>query len=57
MKNYNIGQYLIAIEKLHNGAFSVSAIPDKGETIRRTFYGYTQKQMRQEIAVMVRLGF
>jgi len=57
MKNYTIGEYLIMIEKLNNGAFSVSAIPDSGQTIRRTFYGYTQKQMRQEIAVMVRLGF
>ena len=57
MKNYTIGEYLIVLEKLHNGAVAVSAIPDNGETIRRRFYGYTQKEMRQEIAAMVRLGF
>ena len=57
MKNYTIGEYLIVLEKLHDGAVSVSAIPDNGETIRRRFYGYTQKELRQEIAAMVRLGF
>lgn len=57
MKNYTIGEYLIVCEKLHNGAVSVSAIPDSGETIRRTFYGYTQKQLRAEISSMVRLGY
>ena len=57
MKNYTIGQYLIVLEKLHDGAIAVSAIPDNGETIRRRFYGYTQKELRNEIAAMVRLGF
>ena len=57
MKNYTIGEYLIVLEKLHDGAVAVFAIPDNGETIRRRFYGYTQKEMRQEIAAMVRLGF
>ena len=57
MKTYTIGQYLIVSEKLHNGAISVSAIPDNGETIRRTFYGYTKKELHEQIAAMVRLGF
>ena len=57
MKSYTIGQYLIMLEKLHDGAVAVSAIPDNGETIRRRFYGYTQKELRKEIASMVRLGF
>ena len=57
MKNYTIGEYLIVLEKLHDGAIAVSAIPDNGETIRRRFYGYTQKELRKEIAAMVRLGF
>ena len=57
MKNYTIGQYLIVIERNHNGSVSVSAIPDSGDTIRRTFYGYTTKEMKDEISAMVRLGF
>lgn len=57
MKNYTIGQYLIMLEKLHDGAIAVSAIPDNGETIHRRFYGYTQKELRKEIEAMVRLGF
>lgn len=57
MKTYTIGQYLIVSEKLHNGAIAVSAIPDNGESIRRTFYGYTKKELRKQIAAMVRLGF
>lgn len=57
MKNYTIGEYLIVIEKLHDGGISVSAIPDNGETIRRRFYGYTKKELRNEIAAIVRLGF
>ena len=57
MKTYTIGQYLIVFEKLHDGGISVSAIPDNGETIRRRFYGYTQKELRNEISAMVRLGF
>jgi hypothetical protein len=57
MKNYTIGEYLIVLDRNHDGSIAVAAIPDSGETIRRTFYGYTQKQMKQEIAAMVRLGF
>ena len=34
--------YLITIETLHNGALQFAAIPDHGDTIRSTYYGYDQ---------------
>ena len=57
-KTVSITNYHIVLERNPiNGSVSVSAIPDNGDTIRRTFYGYTTKEMRREIAAMVRLGF
>jgi hypothetical protein len=53
MKNYTVGEYLIMLERNLNGSVSVSAIPDRGDTLRRTFYGYTTKAIKAEVAAMI----
>ena len=40
-------------QNLHNGSIIASAIPDTGDTIRKTYYGYTKAEVlrliKQEI--------
>ena len=45
--------YLI-IEERYSWGSEVSAIPDRGETIRKKFIGYTKKEMVQMVRDMIK---